>query len=822
MIELFVLLLTLVIVGIVAYLVLRYLQEERLLSSLHLILLEVTVPKDLPQQEKDREGTVQEQVMRGAQFLASLAGLREENFLKNFIFGKPTWGFEVVAHPDGEIIFFVSVPRRYEEFMEKQILAFYPRADVRRVSDYTIFEEGDTVEGGIVKQHHKKYLPLKTFEDLPSDPMQGITQALSKMEKGDGGAVQFIVRPASASTRAKGRSVTRQVALGKEKSVRHGSSAFSEATKGIAKTASYSINKNNQQSPRQEEREEKWQAQMSPAEQERLERVDKKTGEYQFEVTMRLVVSCKTKEAAESHFLVLKESLTQFGDPSLNELSTHRQTKHSFFRDYIFRTFKHSDAMVLSLTELLSLFHFPLSSTETPNIRWRTSRSVAAPANLPRNGVLLGYNDYRGTKTPIHLQQEDRRRHMYMIGQTGTGKTTLFKNMIMQDIRNGSGVGVVDPHGQLIEDILLQIPRERAEDVIIFDPRDTERPLGLNMLEARDPAQRDLVVSELIMIIEKLATRMNPESIGPMFEHYLRNALLTLVEDPESTMIDISRLFTDKAFRDWLVPKVKNPIVREFWEKEYAQSLKGQQSADMLSYVISKLGRFIGNEVMRNIIGQPKSSFDLREIMDNKKILLVNLSKGSLGDINADLLGFILVSKLQITALSRTDIPENQRKDFYLYLDEFQNFTTDTVGTILSEARKYRLDLNLTHQFIAQLSDEIREAVFGNVGTVISYRVGVEDSEMMAKQLAPVFDEYDLINVPNYNCFVRLLAKNQPQRPFSMKAAPPPPGGDEELRRNLYELSRLKFGRPKAEVEERILERLKVAAVPGSSGMGPR
>jgi len=819
MIPFFVLLFGLVLVGIVVYLVLRYLQEERMLSSLHLILLEVTVPKDLPEREKDREGTVQEQIMRGAQFLASLAGLREENIIKKIIFGKPTWGFEIVAHPDGEIIFFVSVPRRYEEFMEKQILAFYPRADVKRVADYTIFEAGDTVEGGVVKQRHKKYLPLKTFEELPSDPMQGITQALSKMEKGDGAAVQFIVRPASARTQIKGRRVTRKVALGKEKSVRHTGSALGEAARGFAKTVNYSINKSSQQNQRPDERDEKWQAQMSPAEQERLEKVDKKTGEYQFAVTMRLVVSCKTKEAADTHFMVLRESLTQFGNPSLNELAVSRQTKRNFFRDYIFRTFSGSQSMVLSLSELLSLFHFPLPSTETPNIRWRTARSVAAPASLPKTGVLLGYNDYRGVKTPIHLQKEDRRRHMYMIGQTGTGKTTLFKNMIMQDIRSGAGVGVVDPHGQLIEDILLQIPRERAEDVIIFDPRDTERPLGLNMLEARNPAQRDLVVSELIMIIEKLATRMNPESIGPMFEHYLRNALLTLVEDPESTMMDISRLFTDKAFRDWLVPKVKNPIVKEFWEKEYAQSLKGQQSADMLSYVISKLGRFIGNEVMRNIIGQPKSSFDLRDVMDNRKILLVNLSKGSLGDINADLLGFILVSKLQITALSRTDIPENQRKDFYLYLDEFQNFTTDTVGTILSEARKYRLDLNLTHQFIAQLSDEIREAVFGNVGTVVSYRVGVEDSEMMAKQLAPVFDEYDLINVPNYHCFVRLLAKNQPQRPFSMKAAPPPSGGDEELRRNLYELSRLKFGRPKAEVEERILERLKVATSASTSGI---
>lgn len=804
-----VLFLGIVLLGIVVFLVLRYLQQERLLSSLHLILLEVTVPKDLPQQEKDREGTVQEQIQRGAQFLSSLAGLKEENFFKGLIFGKPTWGFEIVAHPNGEIIFFVSTPRRYEEFMEKQILAFYPRADVRRVADYTIFEEGDTVEGGFVTQRRKKYLPLNTFEDLPSDPMQGLTQALSKMEKGDGAAVQFVVRPASGRVRVKGKRVTRKVALGKEESVSHDGAKLEKAVSIMSKTASDTFRKPDARNQRKEENRENWLPQMSPAEQQHLEKVDKKAGEYQFEVVMRLVASCKTKETADTHFMVLRESLTQFGSPGLNELSVSRQTKRSFFRDYIFRTFKSSQSMVLSVSELLSLFHFPLPSTETPNIRWRSARTVAAPANLPQNGVLLGYNEYRGQKTPIRLQQEDRRRHLYMIGQTGTGKTTLFKNMILQDIRRGAGVGVVDPHGQLIEDILLHIPRERANDVIIFDPRDTERPLGLNMLEAKDPNQRDLVVQELIMIIEKLATRMNPESIGPMFEHYLRNALLTLVEDPESTMIDIARLFTDKAFREWIVPRVNNPIVRDFWEKEYAQSLKGQQSADMLSYVISKLGRFIGNEVMRNIIGQPKSSFDIREVMDNQKILLVNLSKGSLGDINADLLGFILVSKLQITALSRTDIPENQRRDFYLYLDEFQNFTTDTVATILSEARKYRLDLNLTHQFIAQLSDQIRDAVFGNVGTVVSYRVGVEDSEMMAKQLAPVFDEYDLINVPNYQSFVRLLAKNQPQRPFSMKAAPPPPGGDEELRNDLYELSRLKYGRTKEEVEERILNRLK-------------
>lgn len=802
------LLVVVILLVIAGYFVLHYVREERLLSSLHLILLEVTVPKDLPDREKAKEGTIQEQIMQGAQFLASLAGLKEENIFRKLVFGRPTWSFEIVAHPNGEIIFFVSVPRRYEELMEKQILAYYPQADVRRVSDYTIFEAGDTVEGGYVKQARKKYLPLKTFEELPSDPMQGITQALSKMEKGDGAVVQFVLRPASGSVRRKGRQVARSVALGKDKSVAHAGNVWGKAASEIAKTAGASFKKPGQQMPT-DDRKDNWLPQMSPSEQQRLEKVDKKAGEYQFEVTMRIIVSCKAKEVAESHYMVLRESLMQFGDPSLNELSMKRQTKRAFFRDYIFRTFDNNKKMVLSLSELLSLFHFPPSTTETPNIRWRHARHAPVAANLPEGGVLLGYNDYRGDQKPVYLQREDRRRHLYMIGQTGTGKTTLFKNMILQDIRNGEGVGVVDPHGQLIEDILLHIPRERAEDVIIFDPRDTDRPIGLNMLEAKDPNQRDLVVQELIMIIEKLAMRLNPESIGPMFEHYLRNALLTLVEDPDSTIIDVPRLFTDAKFRNWIVPRVKNPIVRDFWDKEYAQSLKGQQSADMLSYVISKLGRFIGNDVMRNIIGQPHNSFDIRDVMDSRKILLVNLSKGSLGDINADLLGFLLVSKLQITALSRTNIPEEQRNDFFLYLDEFQNFTTDTIATILSEARKYRLDLNLTHQFTAQLTDEIREAVFGNVGTMVSYRVGVDDAEMMAKQMAPVFNEYDLINVENYNSFVRLLSRNQPQRPFSMKAALPPDGGDEELRANLYELSRLKYGRAKQEVEERILERLR-------------
>ncbi|OGY36445.1 MAG: hypothetical protein A3E37_03615 [Candidatus Andersenbacteria bacterium RIFCSPHIGHO2_12_FULL_46_9] len=426
---------------------------------------------------------------------------------------------------------------------------------------------------------------------------------------------------------------------------------------------------------------------------------------------------------------------------------------------------------------------------------------------MPHEGVLLGYNDYRGTVAPVHFARDDRRRHLYMVGQTGTGKTTMFLNMIRQDMEAGHGVGVIDPHGDLIEDVLLQVPKERQEDVILLDPRDEARPLGFNILEVRGEAQRDLVVNEVVQILQKLAARLNPESIGPMFEHYLRNALLALVEDPEATLIDVPRMFVDEKFRSVVLARNKNPTVKQFWEQEFAQSQRGQMSADMLSYVISKLGRFVSNKTMRNIIGQASSSFDVRKVMDEKKILLCNLSKGNLGDINSDLLGFVLVSKMQIAALSRADVVEDKRPDFYLYLDEFQNFTTDSIVTILSEARKYRLNLNLTHQFLQQLEEKIREAVLGNVGTIVCYRVGVEDTEILTKQFEPVFTEYDLVNMKRFTAVVRLLAEGTPQRAFSLSVPRAQATKDAEAREKIKELSRKKYGRPVKQVEERIMQR---------------
>ena len=412
---------------------------------------------------------------------------------------------------------------------------------------------------------------------------------------------------------------------------------------------------------------------------------------------------------------------------------------------------------------------------------------------------------------------------MYTIGRTGTGKSEFLKNLAKQDIRNGEGLAIIDPHGDLIEGLLPEIPKSRADDVILFEPFDMARPMGLNMLEVKSDEEKDFAVQEMIAIFYKL---FPPEIIGPMFEHNMRNVMLTLMADKDypGTIAEIPRMFTDPDFQRYKLQKVKDVVVRAFWEKEMAKTTEFHKS-EMLGYLISKVGRFVENEMMRNIIGQSHSAFDFRQVMDSGKILLVNLSKGKTGEVNAMLLGLIVVSKLQMAALSRADLPEAKRRDFYVYIDEFQNFVTDSIATILSEARKYRLDLIMAHQYIAQLVHEnntkIRDAVFGNAGTMVCFRIGVEDAEVMGKELAPVFNEYDVINIERFNAYVKLMINGTASRPFNMQTLPPEPLGDAalELGAAIKQLSKLKYGRAREEVEAEILERSRLgqpaAHVPG-------
>lgn len=800
---LLIILLLLTAAGVVVWVLGRILRERaRLKRMLDVEMLQVLLPKDLGVDEKE-EGVgadIKERIAVAEQFLSTMASLPSKGW-DRWLYGRPVVVFEIVAQDNGKIGFYAGTERRFLDHLEKQIYALYPDAEVRPAADFTIYEAGDTVRGALLTLRRKHYLPIATYKELEADPMQSLTGALAKIQQTDAAIIQFVCTAAGQRVRRKGRRAARQTMTGKRKDVATRNNVFFKEAEQLLKKK------------KKEGQLEEKPVHLTPGAQQRVETVEAKLKEQQFAVTIRVGVAVRQPEEAERVLNGMVAAFSQYDLPDLNsmKLIVPRHVK-TFLRDLIFRLPNTKYAATLSTTELASLFHFPLPTTGTPNIEWRGARVAPLPPGLPQEGVQLGENVYRGTTTPVYLAPDDRRRHLYLIGQTGTGKTTMFFNMITQDIAQGHGVAVVDPHGDLIEDILLHIPPERQNDVILFDPRDTARPPGFNILEVHDEGQKDLVVNEVVQILQKLAARLNPESIGPMFEHYLRNALLALVEDPKATLVDVPRMFVDADFRKGILARNTNPTVLQFWEREFAQSQRGQLSADMLSYVISKLGRFLGSRVMRNLIGQSKSAFDVRTVMDEGKILLCNLSKGSLGDINSDLLGFVLVSKIQIAALSRSSMPENQRRDFYLYLDEFQNFTTDSIAVILSEARKYHLNLNLTHQFIEQLPESIREAVFGNVGTMVSYRVGVDDAEFMAKNFAPTFQPYDLLRLERFTALVRLLVAGTPQRPFSMRILPPPTGGDPQQREAIRARSRERYGRAVEEVEAEILERFSPSA----------
>lgn len=779
------------------YVVLRSMQSRaRLSRSLDIQMLQVLLPKDIALEERE-EGigdSIKERIGVAEQFLSTFSVL-PISFMDRLLYGRPSIVFEIVAQPHGGIFFYAGTYRKYIDHLEKQIYAHYPESEVTPAGEYTIFSLHDTVRVASLTLRRKQYLPIATYKELEVDPMQALTGALAKIQNTDAAIIQYVLQGASRRQAHRAARAARRTVQGKQSDIASSSLSLSSKSK-------------------QELSEHRLTSRME----RRIELVEDKMSQQQFFVTIRVGVAVQDKEDAERVFTALCGSFAQYDLPDLNQLRviTARNQKHAI-EQMTFRLFDSSTASTFSTTEVASLYHFPLPTTATPNIMWRGARAAAAPGGLPTSGVLLGTNVYRGIETPIYLSESDRRRHMYLIGQTGTGKTTMFLNMIIQDIIAGHGVGVVDPHGDLIEEILNFIPPERVKDVILFDPRDREMPLGFNILEAKDPNQKDLIVNEVVQILQKLAARLNPESIGPMFEHYLRNALLALIEDPEATLLDVPRMFVDESFRTQVLAKNTNPTVLQFWKQEFAQSQRGQMSADMLSYVISKLGRFISNETVRNIIGQSKSSFDVREVMDSQKILLCNLSKGQLGDINSDLLGFVLVSKIQIAALGRADIPEKDRKDFYLYLDEFQNFTTDSITTILSEARKYRLNLNLTHQFINQLDEPIKDAVFGNVGTILSFRIGVEDAQFMEKQFSPVFSQYDLVNLRRFTAVVRLLNNATPERAFSLSSSPAPELGNPEVAPYVRQESRQTYGRPFALVEKNILDRFHFASPASAS-----
>lgn len=798
------------------------------------VFLEIQMPKE-SSDDKDRNLRDEEKkklIGVAEQLYTTLSGISQENWFwqpKDYI------SFEL-ACTDKKISFYINCPKHLQDLIEKQIQAQYPHAFIEQIQAYNPFPKSGEFEAAELQLTKPYMFPFRTYEDMETDPLNALTNAMSKLTEQDGAAIQIILYPAGTHWQLKPRHMALEIQQGKNPNVvtQSVSGKFAREIGGGLKDSVLGASKSNtDQLQQRSDLSGMYSAiNLTPMQQEMVKRFEEKASRPGFFTNIRVVTASEIPGAAKLHLQNITASFLEYNMAPFNGFRIKKRNKKRIVKDYIFRIYRrYGRKMILNTEELASLWHLPTPYLETPNIKWLLSKKAPAPVNLPKEGLLLGRNIYRGVETKVHMTEEDRRRHMYILGRTGVGKTEIMKFMAAQDIANGKGLCIIDPHGDFIEDVLPHIPKRRAEDVILFDPFDTERPMGLNMLEVTRDEQKDFAVQEMISIFYKLVT--DPAMLGPMFEHNMRNAMLTLMADKDSpgTLVEIPRIFTDTEFQKYKVSKVQDPVVRAFWEKEMSKTSDFHKS-EMLGYLVSKVGRFVENSMMRNIVGQPKSSFNFREVMDSGKILLVNLAKGKVGEMNAKLLGLIIVSKIQMAALSRADQPEDQRRDFYLYVDEFQNFITDAFSTILSEARKYKLNLIIAHQFLGQLqqdagahgaaSQSLRDAVFGNAGSMLSFRIGVEDAEVMAKEFAPTFNEFDLLNVDRYNAFVKLMVHGTASKPFNMATYPLPKATAEQRQtaEAIKQLSRLKYGRPQNEVEMEILQASQIAEMMSAGQAG--
>ncbi len=783
-------------------------------KAFHRTIFLIRVPKERKSEKQeggneDNINQVREQIAVADTFFSSIAGLHKEKGLGPWLRGRNDHiAFEIVVK-ENKISFYVAVPDKIRDLVEQQIHAQYPHAEITEESDYNIFKPTSHVVGAYLWFKHKSIFPFKTYKKMDADPLLSILNPLSKIAEDEGAIIQYVVRPASGKWRHEAVHIIREIREGQKfEDVANRIAFFHQ----IGKLGKLLFPKKHDPSKPASEK-----YHLTQMEEEMVKNMEEKISHGGLEVTIRLISSAASKEKAQLNLENIINSFSQYNiyryGNSFGAAIPRRQT--ALIQESIYRSMREGFYMVMNTEEMASFWHLPVPHTETPHINWLGARKAPPPANMPKEGLLLGRAMYRGEETLVKMKVSDRRRHLYVIGKSGGGKSVFIQNLAVQDIQNGEGVCVIDPHGDFVEYVLQHVPKERADDVIYFNPSDIERPIGLNMLEVRSEEQKDFATQEMISIFYKMVT--DPSMIGPMFEHNMRNVMLTLMSDLENpgTIAEIPRMFSDDTFVNQWKKKLKDPVVRAYWDKEMAKTSDFHKS-EMLGYLISKVGRFVENEMVRNIIGQSHSGFNFREVMDGKKILLVNLAKGLVGEINANLMGMIIVSKLQMAALERASLPEDQRNDFFLYIDEFQNFITDSIATILSEARKYRLELIIAHQYMKQLEDNkgkttVRDAVLGNAGTLVSFRIGVEDAEVLAKEFAPVFGAYDLINVEQYTAYIKLLIDNTAAKPFNMLTYGPKEG-NKELAAAIKELSRLKYGRPREIVNAEIMDRAQLGS----------
>lgn len=718
-----------------------------------------------------------------------------EQFFSNLLSFKVPFVFEVaVPYIGEEINFYVAFPSRLSESFTRVIQSTWKDVQINPVEDYNIFNVSGSVSGAFIEQKEKFVLPIRTYQELETETFSPILGGLSKIqETGEGGVIQYIFRPAKKYVK---------------KNVFEAFIALKEGAK-LKDVISRSIPVSEVRKAAIEEM--KRGDKSRTVDESAVKALGMKLSKPLFEVNIRILSSAPSGDLADAILEGVEAGFSQFEAPDRNAFKVIKQKNlKDIVHLYSFRIFEEKHKMILNSEELASVFHFPTPFTGIPKVKELKFKEVSPPPNLPKSGVKIGESKYRNETRDVRMTKDDRRRHLYIVGQTGTGKSVFLNNLAGQDMENGEGLCVIDPNGDLFEDMLARVPKSRIKDVVVFDPSDLEKPLGLNMLEydPRFPEQKTFIINELIGIFDTLYDLKTTG--GPIFEQYTRNALLLLMDDPNDayTILEIPKVLADTEFRKKLLAKCRNIIAKDFWEKE-AEKAGGEAAlVNLVPYITSKFNTFIANDYVRPIIAQSKSTLKFREIIDEGKILLVNLSKGRIGDINAALLGMILVGKLTIASFSRADIPQEKRKDFYMFIDEFQNFTTPSIATILSEARKYRLCLIIAHQFIGQLSEKIRDAVFGNVGSMVAFRVGADDAEYLVKQFEPTFNVNNLLNIDNLNAHAKLMINNQITTPFNM-FEPFPPKGDSDVSRLVKEYSRLVYGRSRETVEQEIYDRLK-------------
>lgn len=737
-------------------------------------------------------------------------GVAEKMFANVYSIGGPGKGlqkhitmghsisFEIVALP-GEIKFYVYAPRKMADLVEKQILGSYQDSDVAIVKEHNIFKEGSKVAFTQLELDDDNYYPLKVAEDFTGDPLANVLSSISKMGADEGSMIQLVLSPAGSGWQSAGRKYVQKV----------------ESNNADPEKKRISVS------------------------QDQLQGISTKTNKIGFDVALRVIASAPNKEIAQMHVDNIAGAFEQYSNPGINSLKK-RKVKQSeereFMRNALYRRMPVKSNMILNVEELAAMYHFPNKEINTPNINWLLSRQAPAANWISsdinsQDTIWLGNNEFRGKVKPICFTREDRRRHMYVIGQTGSGKSWNLMRMIMQDIYNGDGVCLMDPHGELAEMVLERIPHERAEDVIYFNAGDYERPFGLNLMDFHDEQDKHRVVNGFIGLLKKMFDPNNQGIVGPILERAVRNAMLTAMSEKGSSLVEVVRILTDENWvKEKWIPLIKDDMVKRYWTDQMANTTAHQKS-ETLGYIVSKFDRFVTNMAVRNIIGQSESSFNMREVMDNQKILIVNLSKGIIGEENANFLGLLVVPKIVSAALSRQDIPEDERKDFFFYVDEFQNFATEEFASILSEARKYRLDLTMANQYISQMPETVRDAVFGNVGSLMVGRVGADDADFLAKQFEPTLEARDLLNQPSVHYYLKMLVDGKYPTPFSINPGYGPSFPDsgfdlpvnKEVAALVKKLSRMKYGRDVNIVQEEISKRANLAVEPekGNAGTPP-